>query len=257
MEHLGTLSGKMVQMLWKTTQQIVTMLKTELWSSKDPFTYLVKFQLGHTINISGSIEHHLGHQRHPQICCKRFHLPNIQSHSLREPKERLRQVPQELAAVSRTLATNRMWPIVLSRHIFGSPNLTIVKSSSQDRKDKQEGHSYLWKARYEQSVGRQKQILKSQFKDLNLTNVFCQLTRIWNRRDNMKFYLSLEIWVVDFGNSSYSLLISANKSEQKSWRKSNLCKKNNWKGPKFCFLKKVPFKESKAVQICLLLDPVT
>lgn len=30
LEHLGTLSGKMVQMLWKTTQQIVTMLKTEL-----------------------------------------------------------------------------------------------------------------------------------------------------------------------------------------------------------------------------------
>lgn len=144
-----------------------------------------------TQNISGSIEHHLGHQRYPQICCKRFHPPNIQSHSLREPKETLRQVPQELAAVGRTLATNRMWPIVLSRHVFGSPNLIIVKPSSQDTKDKQEGHSYLWKRRYEQSMGRQKQILKSQFKDLNLTNVFCLLTWIWNRRHNVEFYLSL------------------------------------------------------------------
>lgn len=184
--------------------------------------------------------------------------PSQHPESLPKRAKRKTQVPQELAAVNRTLATNRMWPIVLARHIFGSPNLTIVKSSFQDRKDKQEGHSYLWKRRYEQSVGRQKQILKSQLKDLNLTNVFCLLTWIWNRRDNMKFYLSLEIWVVDFGNSSYSLFISANKSEQKkSWKKSNLCKKNNWKGPKFCFLKKVPFKESKAVQICLLLNPVT
>ena len=146
----------MVQMLWKTTQQIVTMLKIELWSSKDPFTYLVTFQLGHTINISGSIEHHFGHQRHPQICCKRFYPPNIQSHSLREPKERLRQVPQELAAVSRTLATIRMWPIVLSWHIFGSPNLTIFKPSFQDTKDKQEGHSYLWKRMSNQWVGKSK-----------------------------------------------------------------------------------------------------
>ena len=180
----------MVQMLWKTIQQIFTMLKIELWSNKNSFTYLVKFQLGHTKYFWQYWASSWPPEASPDMLQK-IPFSQHQSHSLREPKETLRQVPQELAAGSRTLATNRMWPIVLSRHSFGSPSLTMVKPSSQDTKDKQEGHSYLWKRRYEQSVGRQKQILKSQFKSLNLTNVFCLLTWMWTRRDTVKFSLSL------------------------------------------------------------------
>ena len=125
-----------------------------------------------TNSISGSAEYPLGHKRYPQIWWKRYYPPKIQSHSQREPKEGLTQFPWELAAVSRTLATNRMWPAVLSRHIFVSPNLTVVKLSSQQTKYKQEDYSCLWKRRDEQSMDSQKQI-KSQFEDLNLTNVFC------------------------------------------------------------------------------------
>ena len=110
-------------------------MTTELLKKKNPFKYVVRFQLRQQQICLAVLNNCLDTRDVPKERAKAPGLcrPRVTPKDSQK-EERLRQFSREVATVSRTPATNRAAMHTIFWPYFGGPNLMFVKQSSQDTK---------------------------------------------------------------------------------------------------------------------------